>query len=276
MLPAQRWQRYRPINVPGRSLAATQRPEPAGTAPTYHALHLLGDITVSVTSGSLGVHCRLPRTLGAELQVSGQRAAAALVPAQTHVTSDQRPRLPEPRGQIISTEINNLVSLRILKDVCDNSTCFSETGQKTNGAASGWHPQGQPQDPALLRSPRVLCGVQAERQGTEQDCRRAPGHSPARGHWPSSQGALPLTPTAPQAPSHPGPCSSHGQPLRMLSLEPPSQAPPATALLPPAKATGIIRVLRGHQHRPDPPSDSAQLLSVRLPRCPHLSEEALT
>lgn len=69
----------------------------AGPLPTYHALHLLGDVIVSVAVGGLHVRLRLALTLGAELQVSGQRAAASLVPAQRSATSDPPPLQLAPK-----------------------------------------------------------------------------------------------------------------------------------------------------------------------------------
>lgn len=72
----------------------------AGPLPTYHALHLLRDVIISVTVGGLHLRLRLSLTLGAELQVSGQRAAAPLVPAQRSTTSDPRPLLLAPKKKV--------------------------------------------------------------------------------------------------------------------------------------------------------------------------------
>lgn len=77
---------------------AAQRHSPAPTlratgrrpARTYHALHLLGDVVlaVAVAVEGLSLGPRLSRTLGTELQVCCQGAAATPVPAGSKGTSD--------------------------------------------------------------------------------------------------------------------------------------------------------------------------------------------
>ena len=67
-------------------------PRPVGVPPTYHALHVLGHVivAVAVAVSSLRGHLRPLRTLQARLQVGGQGAAAALVPAKTCCLSRSR------------------------------------------------------------------------------------------------------------------------------------------------------------------------------------------
>lgn len=63
--------------APGKPTTQCQRRSPH----TYHTLHLLRDIAVLITVGSLHGRLQLAPTLGTELQVGSQGAAAALVPA---------------------------------------------------------------------------------------------------------------------------------------------------------------------------------------------------
>lgn len=89
------------------------------------------------------MHHRLFLTLGAALQVSSQRAAATLVPAHRDITSHLLPRLLEPLREIIlTTEINTLVSLRILK-VPVKIPCVLQRRDGKNMEYS-WCPQGLP------------------------------------------------------------------------------------------------------------------------------------
>lgn len=55
---------------------------------TYHALHLLGDVVLSIAVRGLGLYPWISRTLDTQLQARNQGAAATLVPArskQTHL-----------------------------------------------------------------------------------------------------------------------------------------------------------------------------------------------